>query len=613
MTPNEFCDTLSVLPESPQRSELGQAEAPIMVDPIHSLAFSVHANRGVYALLLGSGVSRAAKIPTGWEITRDLIRRLAAVSNERPASREAWYREKYDKDPDYSALLEDLAKTPAERQQLLHPYWEPTPEEREQGDKAPTAAHRAIAKLVADGYIKVIITTNFDRLIESALGEEGVQPQVLSTVDQIQGAVPIVHAPCTVLKLHGDYLDTRIRNTPQELEKYPEEYNRLLDRIFDEFGLIVCGWSAEWDAALRDSICRATCRRYTTYWTVHGELREEGKALIAHREAETISIQDADSFFQALADQVASIEDFSRPHPLSTEIAVATVKRFLPDEQSDIRLNDLVNDLVGGVVQGASGPDFSVYATVDAKELNARVRRYGALCETLVAVAVVGGFWCEQRHHRMWAMALQRLNVPLLSGSTGRLELRRYPATLLLYSLGVGAVARQKFHLLGKLLSLPSGVDEEPCLADVLSPHCLDADNLMHQLKGMSGHHFALNEWIFQELREPSRTVLPDDLAYSRAFDELEMLLALSSAKARDSIGDDVGYHLPGRYADRAGPAYGQKIAPVLDEIHKSIAEGGNSSPYVASRIFGTIPSECSERLSALSSYIRRVRLGWIR
>ena len=584
-----------------------------MIDPINSLAFSVHANRGVYALLLGSGVSRAARIPTGWEITLDLIGQLAAVSDESPASPEAWYREKYDKDPDYSALLEDLAKTPAERQQLLRRYWEPTPEEREQGDKAPTAAHRAIAKLVTDGYIKVIITTNFDRLIESALGEEGVQPQVLSTVDQIQGAVPIVHAPCTVLKLHGDYRDTRIRNTPQELEKYPEEYNRLLDRIFDEFGLIVCGWSAEWDAALRDSICRATCRRYTTYWTVHGELGDRGQALIAHRKAETISIQDANSFFQALADQVASIEDFSRRHPLSTEIAVATAKRFLPDEQSDIRLHDLVNDLVEGVVQSASGPDFSVSATVNAEELNTRVRRYDALCETLVAVAAISGYWYERRHHSLWVMALQRLiGDPLHSGHEVWSKLRRYPATLLLYSLGVGAVARQKFHLLGKLLSLPSGVDEEPCLADVLSPCCLDTDNLMHQLKGMSGHHFALNEWIFQELRGPSRTVLSDDLAYSRAFDELEMLLALSS-KARDSIGDDVGYHLPGRYADRGGPAYGQKIAPVLDEIHKSIDEGGNSSPYVASRIFGTAPSECSERLSALSSYIRRMRQGWIR
>ena len=77
-----------------------------MIDPINSLAFSVHANRGVYALLLGSGVSRAAKIPTGWEITLDLIRRLAALSGESPASPEAWVpREVRARSRDFSCCL----------------------------------------------------------------------------------------------------------------------------------------------------------------------------------------------------------------------------------------------------------------------------------------------------------------------------------------------------------------------------------------------------------------------------------------------------------------------------------------------------------------------------
>ncbi len=35
-----------------------------MIDPIHSLAFAVQANPGVYAVLIGSGVSRSASIPT---------------------------------------------------------------------------------------------------------------------------------------------------------------------------------------------------------------------------------------------------------------------------------------------------------------------------------------------------------------------------------------------------------------------------------------------------------------------------------------------------------------------------------------------------------------------
>ncbi len=46
------------------------------------LAFSVHSGPGVYALLLGSGVARAADIPTGWDVTLDLISQLASVTKK---------------------------------------------------------------------------------------------------------------------------------------------------------------------------------------------------------------------------------------------------------------------------------------------------------------------------------------------------------------------------------------------------------------------------------------------------------------------------------------------------------------------------------------------------
>ena len=42
--------------------------------------------------------------------------------------------------------------------------------------------------------------------------------------------------------------------------------NRLLDQVFDEYGLIVCGGSADWDKA-RAAIERCPNRRDTTYWS----------------------------------------------------------------------------------------------------------------------------------------------------------------------------------------------------------------------------------------------------------------------------------------------------------------------------------------------------------
>ena len=56
----------------------------IYKDILLKLAFSVQQNSGVYALLIGSGVSRSAGIPTGWEITLDLIKRYAGPMHVEP-------------------------------------------------------------------------------------------------------------------------------------------------------------------------------------------------------------------------------------------------------------------------------------------------------------------------------------------------------------------------------------------------------------------------------------------------------------------------------------------------------------------------------------------------
>lgn len=263
----------------------------MIIDPITSLAFSVHENKGVYALLLGSGLSRAAFVPTGWEITLDLIRRVAVAENvEDQPDWAKWYRGKNGSEPSYSELLDNLSSTPDERRAILHSYIEPTSEDRDQGRKIPTKAHRAIANLVSDGFVKVIITTNFDRLMENALREVGIEPTIVSNEDSARGAVPLPHNRCFLLKLNGDYLDTRILNTEAELAEYPPALDALLDRIFDEYGLLICGWSGEWDPALRSALTRSPNRRYPVFWTTRTTPSDVATDLIKQRGARLIEV-----------------------------------------------------------------------------------------------------------------------------------------------------------------------------------------------------------------------------------------------------------------------------------------------------------------------------------
>lgn len=586
-----------------------------MIDPLHSLAFSVQANPGVYAVFIGSGVSRSARIPTGWEITLDFVRKLAEVKGETCDPDPAiWYRERYDKEPDYSDILDELAKTPAERHQLLRTYIEASEEDRSEGLKAPTTAHKAIANLAAKGYVRVIITTNFDRLMETALSEIGVVPTVLSSPDQVHGALPLIHTRCCVFKIHGDYLDTRIRNTPDELEAYPQEFNALLDRILDEFGLIVCGWSADWDPALRSAIERAASRRFSHYWAIKGEPGNSAKRLIEHRQSQTISIVDADGFFSELSRMVEAIDQFSRPHPLSTEAAVASLKSYLAEPKYRIRLADLINDEVDRVLESTSGPAFEIKGgpPTNSDTFTTRIRAYEAACETLIALAAISGYWVEDWHHATWETALTRLAEQReKTGNSTWVELQRYPGTLLLYSLGLGAVEAGERGLLflGKLFGTHINREHrvDKTAIELLPPFCLfETDNQKPKLlEGMERHHAPLNDWLHTLLAPHFLGIIPSEKKYTYAFDKLEVLMALSYTH-HDNQSPNVRWAPPGCYGYRQ-----DNRDRILKEIRAANESHSDNSPYFRSGLYGRSAEECINRVDAFSIWVQDLNRRW--
>ena len=284
----------------------------------------MHAAPGVYAVLVGSGMSSAAGIPTGWQVVQDLIRKVALAEGVDPSEvehqPEEWWAAQGRPEPRYDALLPGLAPTDAARQALLRRYFELLADGTQ---VQPTAGHHALAALAATGRVRVILTTNFDRLIERALDQAGVAPQVIASSGAISGMTPMVHAPTTVIKLHGDYLSLGLRNTPEELASYPEEIKTLLARVFDEYGLLIMGWSAEYDTALVEALESAPSRRYPTFWaSFHGDLKEPARRLIAQRQACVIDTAGADEFLEDLVQKVIRLDQVaqrrSRPTPLRT-------------------------------------------------------------------------------------------------------------------------------------------------------------------------------------------------------------------------------------------------------------------------------------------------------
>lgn len=418
-----------------------------MLAPTTRIAFSMVENPGVYALLLGSGLSRAASIPTGWDITLDLIRRLAAAEGvEGRRDWREWHIDRFGTEPSYSVLLDTLSVTPAERRSILHHYIEPTTEDLDHGRRTPTKAHKAIARLVKAGFVRVVVTTNFDRLLEQALSAMGVEPIVVRSVDDLRGASPLAHSRCFILKVHGDYLDNRILNTEEELAGYPAEFDRLLDRIVDEYGLIVSGWSGDWDPALRAAIKRAHSRRYPMWWATRGEPSTAAKELIAARSGALVTVEDADSFFHDLADAVTTLESARRPDPDTMELLVATTKRNLASPERRIELADGFATEVDRLLGRISGPEFPVQVPPPTNEaVLDRWRAMEGLAEPLARMLALAGRWGDGSDLKIAQDAVQTIAAARAdSGSTALIALASYPAYLctLTYSLGLSKAER---------------------------------------------------------------------------------------------------------------------------------------------------------------------------
>jgi len=191
------------------------------MDRIDGLAKRMRAKRESgshpYVLVLGAGAS----LSSGTSLNRSVVERVVGEYNLNA------FDEYLDEcsDDERFAILRDLVE-----------------------GTSPSKGYQCLAELIRAGYFDVILSTNFDPLLEDAIAGlpmrrrdyitlvHGVmEPEFVA--DHLDNAIPRVK----ILKLHGDLFYRKFYYTGDEIEEFPEPISSALERYLNRRDVVIVG------------------------------------------------------------------------------------------------------------------------------------------------------------------------------------------------------------------------------------------------------------------------------------------------------------------------------------------------------------------------------------
>jgi NAD-dependent SIR2 family protein deacetylase len=415
------------------------------MDPIIPLAISIADGPKTYAIFLGSGVSRGAGIPTGQEIFSHTIRHLYRLEENtedlQDSKVKAWFDASAYKTLDFSKILEKTFPNLEERRRYLEKYFV---------GKAPSTAHRILAKLVKEGFVKVIVTTNFDDLIEKALMELSIPFDVVADAYDLQNVKPREQSSCRVMKLHGDWRKTNIKVTTDETEQLESELGREFQEIANRYGLTVIGYGGGDESIM--SIVSRRSSSYGFYWIVREKLDTHLEELLQRQGARMIHRNSADEFMSELD---AKIRAFLRQSDTdSPEILLAHLKLLFRNKDS-IGIKDLISQQSKKVLADAQNLLRPVGYETDKAKIAEILGRLEEITDSLL---VIGLFLIDNEDLEAFKILLQKtrniLSIIPQGNSAAVLDMPYTVLHNLLYLWGGFGLARHKIKLVKQLLNL---------------------------------------------------------------------------------------------------------------------------------------------------------------
>jgi tetratricopeptide (TPR) repeat protein len=194
-----------------------------------------------YSLLLGAGCSVSSNIRSASQLVEQWRKEVYSrfcPGKDYEEEKAIEYLSKneavwYNPQREYSSLFEKNFDLPRQRRMFV---------ETEVAEKKPNLGYAYLIRLIEEGFLNTIFTTNFDDLVNESFFQFSQKRPIVCAHDSSVGSISVTSKRPKVIKLHGDYLFDDIKATVRETESLEDNTRKKFIEFFRDFGLIVIGY-----------------------------------------------------------------------------------------------------------------------------------------------------------------------------------------------------------------------------------------------------------------------------------------------------------------------------------------------------------------------------------
>ena len=293
--------------------------------------------------------------------------------------------------------------------------------------------------------------------------------------------------------------------------------------------------------------------------------------------------------------------------PIRSGIKIERVKQLITNEASAIDLHDkLMHESLNAIAMTREEL-FSVSMEYTDKEFFDRLNRYENAVDDLSLCVSVVSHWANSRHISMLRKAVSRFVDPMdvRGGRSVWLALRWYPVISMLYAAGIAAIDANNYESLAALFNAESpsldGSDSDSLLIDSVTQAIskILQTKVFEKVPGHERYYTPFSEYLFKQLQPRLDELFFLGKGYERAFDTLEVFLALVSSDSSYARSGNYSY-LPGRFYWKHNSL--RSTSPLDRVLSEAKAKKADWLPFKAGMFDGSI-----ERVEAAVDHCKRV------